>query len=415
MDSDDFLFSTAELASALENNKARMRQEILETPEDYLLNVDLEEWISHLVAKHSITPLMLRRNEMAAEDLGETRVDVRYDRANRAISDTSQPVYMPGRSVKVTVPFDGDPDLFELRPNSFTSNPPRAAIQGQDLVKTFTFPTDTQRPDIKVEMEYLLSVVQQWSGWSTDAVSQHNAELEQLARETIQTRRERVLGDHAHLDDLGIPVRRRSDAPETYAAPGIARRKPVAPKAAGDAPTAPEPTMVGALYEHIVSLIRAWGRAVERTPAPHRDANEETLRDALLPMLNTHYEGGATGETFNAEGKTDILIRVEDRTVFIGECKWWSGPAAVGEALDQLFSYTTWRDTKLSLMFFVDRKDPMAVIAKAKEALEGHDLFIEWGDSGDERELRCTMRWPGDETITAQLHVFFVHLPNEGT
>jgi hypothetical protein len=129
-------------------------------------------------------------------------------------------------------------------------------------------------------------------------------------------------------------------------------------------------------------------------------------------MLNTHYEGGATGETFNAAGKTDILIRVEDRTVFIGECKWWSGPSAVGEALDQLFSYTTWRDTKLALIFFVDRKDPMAVLAKAKEALEGHDLFIEWGDSGDERELRCTMRWPGDETITAQLQVFFVHLPS---
>jgi len=44
-------------------------------------------------------------------------------------------------------------------------------------------------------------------------------------------------------------------------------------------------------------------------------------------MLNTHYEGGATGETFNAAGKTDILIRVEDRNVFIGECKWWSGAA----------------------------------------------------------------------------------------
>jgi hypothetical protein len=129
-------------------------------------------------------------------------------------------------------------------------------------------------------------------------------------------------------------------------------------------------------------------------------------------MLNTHYEGGATGETFNAAGKTDILIRVEDRTVFIGECKWWSGPATVREALDQLFSYTTWRDTKLALVFFVDRKHPMAVIAKAKEALESHPLFIESGDAGDKRELRCTMRWPSDQAITAQLHVFFVHLPS---
>jgi hypothetical protein len=127
-------------------------------------------------------------------------------------------------------------------------------------------------------------------------------------------------------------------------------------------------------------------------------------------MLNSHYEGGATGETFNAAGKTDVLIRVEDRTVFIGECKWWSGPGAVEQALAQLFSYTTWRDTKLALIFFVDRKDPMAIVEKVRAILAGNQSFLEWGETED-RELRCTMRWPGDETISAQLHAFFVHLP----
>ena len=136
-----------------------------------------------------------------------------------------------------------------------------------------------------------------------------------------------MLADHAHLDDLGIPVRRRDDAPKTYAAPGIERRIPPAPLAKTEAPRAPEPTMLSSLYEHTLGLIRPWERAIERTPGPYLNAEEEALRDALLLMLNTHYEGGATGETFNAAGKTDILIRVEDRNVFIGECKWWSGAA----------------------------------------------------------------------------------------
>lgn len=48
---------------------------------------------------------------------------------------------------------------------------------------------------------------------------------------------------------------------------------------------------------------------------------EEAIRTVLLVALNGHYEGQASGETFNFEGQTNILIRSEGRSVFIGECK----------------------------------------------------------------------------------------------
>jgi hypothetical protein len=53
-------------------------------------------------------------------------------------------------------------------------------------------------------------------------------------------------------------------------------------------------------------------------------------------QLNSQYEGGATGETSNFEGKTDILIRTESRTVFIAECKYWRGAKSLLAAIDQL-------------------------------------------------------------------------------
>jgi hypothetical protein len=58
----------------------------------------------------------------------------------------------------------------------------------------------------------------------------------------------------------------------------------------------------------------------------------------MLVTLNTHYVGRTYAEAFNRAGKTDILIRVHDRNAFIGECKWWHGPKALNEALDQLFA-----------------------------------------------------------------------------
>jgi hypothetical protein len=41
-----------------------------------------------------------------------------------------------------------------------------------------------------------------------------------------------------------------------------------------------------------------------------------------LVQLNGQYEGQATGETFNFQGKTDILIRVDGQNIFVAECKY---------------------------------------------------------------------------------------------
>src|SRR5262249_10958172 len=85
---------------------------------------------------------------------------------------------------------------------------------------------------------------------------------------------------------------------------------------------------------------------MERSPRTFAKLEEEEIRDHFLLQLNGHYEGSATGETFNAAGKTDILVREGNRNLFIGECKIWHGSNKFAEAIDQLLGYLTWRDTK---------------------------------------------------------------------
>ena len=89
----------------------------------------------------------------------------------------------------------------------------------------------------------------------------------------------------------------------------------------------------------------------------------------------SHYEGQATGETFNRTGKTDILVRVNDRSVFIAECKIWRGPASLTAAIDQLLGYATWRDTKTCLMVFNRNKNLTAVLRQISDILSAHTQF----------------------------------------
>ena len=81
------------------------------------------------------------------------------------------------------------------------------------------------------------------------------------------------------------------------------------------------------------------------------------------------------GETFNFEGKTDILIRSEGKNIFIAECKFWKGPKKLTETIDQLLGYSSWRDTKVAVIVFNRNKDFTNVLASIDETTKQHSNF----------------------------------------
>jgi hypothetical protein len=58
----------------------------------------------------------------------------------------------------------------------------------------------------------------------------------------------------------------------------------------------------------------------------------------------------------SAQGKTDILIRIDGKNIFIAECKFWTGPKGFTETIDQLLGYLSWRDTKAAIVMFNRKK-----------------------------------------------------------
>src|SRR5437762_10375807 len=155
----------------------------------------------------------------------------------------------------------------------------------------------------------------------------------------------------------------RPDAPLTFVPEGV-KKKSVTPPPASTLPYRPEPALSDEQFEGILRIIRAMGHSMERTPGAYNSLGEENLRSVFLTSLNAQFEGGATGETFNVSGKTDILIRHGDRNVFIGECKIWDGPKTLTDAIDQILGYLAWRDTRAAVVIFIRRKDIGAVVEK---------------------------------------------------
>ncbi|MFX0063896.1 MAG: hypothetical protein ACFFC7_17135 [Candidatus Hermodarchaeota archaeon] len=126
-------------------------------------------------------------------------------------------------------------------------------------------------------------------------------------------------------------------------------------------------------YERILVVLTSVGLAIERSPTTFDNMKEEEIRNIFLIFLNGYFPGKATGETFNAHGKTDILVRWEDQNIFIAECKFWRGQRKFQEAIDQLFNYLTWRDTKAALLIFNKNQNLSQVIDTVKQTFGSHN------------------------------------------
>lgn len=384
------LFITHDLDNSLRSAIQEMQQEVKALDENRLLNTVPDDLKRYLVDKYSVTPITLLRDQWYA-DHQDAPVDVRHDRM-RWIDDRSRPAMVPGERIEVRIPFKGESELFYAKANTFNMNPPRAVIEKNELVLRYESPSD-QPQDIRPLVDRALADIEQHLGWQRGMIDAHNASLPNAAEQAIQQRRERLLAQSQRAATLGIPIRRRDDAPKTYAVPTV--RKKVAPSLppASAAQLAPEPAWAMEQYEQALKIMQDMTLVMERSPGAFKTMDEEALRQHFLVQLNGQFEGKATGETFNMAGKTDILLREGERNVFIAECKFWKGPKGFGEAIDQLLGYATWRDSKTAILVFNRGTDTSTVLAGIDAIVNAHANF------------KRTLNWPHDSGFRYVLHV----------
>lgn len=405
MRQDTLLFSDGRLDDYLDRKQAEMRLEILDLPPEQLRQVDAEAWARALTDRYAVPPARLLEEEMFQNPPEEVDVDVSWDH-QRYFSPGTRPVVRGYRS-RVVIPFEGDPALLRLQPNRFTYNPPRARISDGSVVIENDYAADRDF-DVAANVRSILDSIAQWLSWQEDPLSQHQERLGRQALNHITTRRAALERETERAAASGIPIKTGADRTTRVADAIVRRPSPLPARPAGGRAITLEPALRQEIYEDVIAILRETGREIERRPAAYAGAGEEDLRHHLMVPLNVGYRGQASAEAFNHSGKTDILLRYEGQNLFIAECKIWKGEKSFTGALNQLFGYAAWRDTKLALVIFVREKNLTLVVEKAHKALEAHSRFRRAASTGQETELRATMAWPGDDLRLVTLHVVFV-------
>lgn len=385
-------------------------------PENKLIQTDEETLIAHCVSEHSIDPITLHEDQMIAEP-EESQTDVSHDRNRVWPGDSSGPVYVSSLKITYRIPYTGQYELWKITPSTRRSTAPRAnllpprADQPGELIIIVNRPSDVGADEFKRLYEQTIENVRFYVSNQNNEINGFNAKLPNLVKSAIDARKAKLNTHKDILEQLNIPLKPRADAPSFDPIPV---KKVVVPLPTPPASNEkPEPGITEDVYNHILKIIRHEGLSWEASPKTYAVHGEEELRDIVLSHLNTHFEGKASAETFRKKGKTDIRIEAEDRAAFVAECKIWGGQKAVGEALDQLLGYLTWRDCKASLMFF--NKDVAGfsdILTKLPQALEAHPNYKrKLFEEKEKGEWRFLFKPTEDDQreITVQVFVFNIY------
>lgn len=378
-------------------------------PEDEIMSRSNDDLVEELLDRSLLVPLAIRPEPIDG-GIVEGTVDVPNEWGRGRT--VSRPVF----KLHAIYEFDGEEDLLYYKPStSLAFTKIQAEIRnGTLIVRTVV----SAGPGVDAEaarrgFEQEIGNIRTMAGYSTKDVERFNSSLATMLRPAVERRKSLIQGKLDLAGALGFTLKKRTDAPSPVRlqrkALGIQRTDSAAPRP----PYQAEWALADGQYEDAIQVIGSAMLSMERTPSVVAGKDEEELRDYILVMLNGTFQGNATGETFVKTGKTDILIRVEDRHVFVGECKWWKGAKGLASAIDQLLGYLPWRDEKAALIVFIDNRDASAVFDRAEEAAKAHTAYKRVGKFSPDRTKRRNfiLGHPEDLEREIQLAVLFAVLP----
>lgn len=321
-------------------------------------------------------------------------------------------VLVDGVTLSFPFPYSGDPVLFECRASSYSlSGYPQILIAGNSL--TFEYSDDavtagqsTWRQAIISKLHKDASEIKRGIELVNKDVYEFNRNLLATISSALSQKKKNIEVLYKAVEAFDVSVEANAEGRRVIAV----QKRNILPIAHSFDSTEPEYTITDENYNEILKVIKHTASTWERTPNSFRYMGEEDLRNVLLASLNGLFLGKANGEAFRKDGKTDICIEAESRSAFIAECKMWTGEKTVANALAQLDSYSTWRDCKTALIYFVNRQDFLAIVGKMKDLLPNLDT-IQGVMQIDTNEFVCQMastRTPG-HLIAVRVMLFNLH------
>jgi hypothetical protein len=266
-------------------------------------------------------------------------------------------------------------------------------------------------PDkIAGEVNRALQDIRQTIGYKNEDINEGNRDLLEYIKTQISTRKQSINKNKDKLAALttkiNVPLKRKvKQGTQAVRLSHTTLVRSIKPK-----PTLPEEYVIDEeRVNDVITLLDNQARNYEQTPKAIKELDEENLRDLLLANLNSVFEGGATGETFSKNGKTDIYLKINKGNILICECKFWGGKSLYATTIDQLRGYLTWRHNYGIMITFVRIKEFTKTLSESESAIRAHHSYLNGFKKIADTHFASNHK-VDDEAKEVKLHHLFYHL-----
>lgn len=365
------MFSKYRFCNLSDSRDKQVSDAIKKLSDDYILNVNEDEYIQYLIDEYTLYMPTINFEDVRIEPrkvLVDQENLPRYWAVENAIERTI---------IRYIVPFSGDRNILYACPSTFILSGSNNFHVGYNEIYTDILALYDDAEQVKRDFESAKETCVKMLNYLETNVFEYNRTLPVKVRRLFNNRKDQIKKENTFIASLGAPTSLQVKNPKTYAVPTVSHR--FGPPKVENSMSKVDfvtPVMDMGKYEQILQSIHTVGQMYEKFPNVTQGMDEETLRDLFLVQIQTSFKGdSATGEAFNKSGKTDIMVKHGDGILFIAECKFWKGKQVFHNAISQLLSYLTWRDTKADLLIFVRNSTMTTVINGVKENVSLHENY----------------------------------------
>ena len=376
----------------------------------YIMNVNQEEYVNMLIAKHTVSfevYYLTERLYLEGKQEKQEYVDEWPGLYGRSMIRTYTEYHFC-----LKYKFTGDINVLRIRPECFSFstlyNPIPIDVIGDELLIRFssrdidTKAVQKQIGEIKGN-EFGNLDNQGGAKWHINLFNERLPQEIKKIFERVKAEKER---EHRVLIELGVV-----NLPSAVIEVPVIKKIVPTPSLIEDKKVAYH--INDGIYKDILKHIYSLCKEYERHESIYKGKHEEELRDLIVPSLNSVFIGtNSSAETFNRKGKTDIITKApDDSNVFIAECKVWRGEKLFSDAIDQLLGYVTWRDTRTALILFVKNSGIIDVIEKAKSTITQHFCCVGYKGQTEESSFSYIFHTKSDSQNRIVIELMIFHYP----
>lgn len=418
------LFNRIRTLDFIQQQNLNIKKAIEKLTNEEICNSSLEDLEDYFLNEFKFDLIEIETDiNFITHDAQETKVKQYNPWYHRGSYDEKEYYLVDGYKIIYKIPFEGDVDLLYLQPSRFILSTfevdnimnPTEEREGQII-----FSQTYDRNSINSQENMIEFITKEFNSkfsnyfkiidYVNNDIRGFNSTLEATIKKHLEERLKKA-EDYLKLrEKLNIPLALNNNAPniKPVRLKKVKKDKNVSLPKLKSAPV--EYGISDDDYNNIKNIINLSCISMEKAARTFCKLQEEELRDVILASLNTHYMGNATGETFNKRGKTDIHIPFDNKSAYIGECKIWTGQGLFTEAINQLFSYMRWRDTKTSLIIFNKKnKDFSKILSTIDTILSEHELCINKMKISD-NEWQCDFKKDSESTEIVKLNIVIYDL-----